>query len=99
MSAAAARLGRSANILQEQEEEENCVLEAFITTLLACLTAMELEQTTDPTHLKLLLLKEVHWIVHNIVLGWKVVSKWFFIVAPLNVKYQLTIEIKVVGTI
>ena len=31
------RLGRSANILQEQEEEENCVLEAFITTLLACL--------------------------------------------------------------
>ena len=34
--------------------------------LLACLTAMELEQTTDPTHLKLLLLKEVHWIVHNI---------------------------------
>ena len=38
MSAVAARLGRSANILQEQEEEEeNCVLEAFITTLLACL--------------------------------------------------------------
>ena len=62
----AARLGKSANIRQEQEEE-NCVLEAFITTLLACLTAMELEQTTDPTHLKLLLLKEVHWIVHNIL--------------------------------
>ena len=78
------------------------MLEAFITTLLACLTAMELEQTTDPTHLKLLLLKEVHWIVHNIVLvgwKWKVVSKWFFIVAPLKVKYQLTIEIKVAETI
>ena len=28
-----------------------------------------------------------------------IVSKWFFIVAPLKVKYQLTIEIKVVGTI
>ena len=74
------------------------MLEAFITTLLACLTAMELEQTTDPTHLKLLLLKEVHWIVHNILLGWKVVSKWFFIgLTPPKVKY--CIEIKVVGTI
>ena len=64
-TAPTARLGRSANI--QEQEEENCVLEAFITTLLACLTAMELEQTTDPTHLKLLLLKEVHWIVHNIL--------------------------------